>query len=62
MTLQDVLERFRLSRQCALGIAVQVLRGLHEVHAAGLIHRDVKPANIMLCRQGGEPGWESTRS
>jgi hypothetical protein len=48
VTLQDVLERFRLSRQCALGIAVQVLRGLHEVHAAGLIHRDVKPANVFL--------------
>ncbi|KAJ1481499.1 kinase-like domain-containing protein, partial [Baffinella frigidus] len=55
VTLQDVLERYRLSRQCALGIAVQVLRGLEEVlrgleevQQAGLMHRDVKPANVFL--------------
>jgi serine/threonine-protein kinase len=31
----------------------QVLGALAEAHGIGLIHRDVKPANIILCQRGG---------
>jgi eukaryotic-like serine/threonine-protein kinase len=31
----------------------QVLGALAEAHGVGLIHRDVKPANIILCQRGG---------
>jgi eukaryotic-like serine/threonine-protein kinase len=36
-----------------LGIAVAVLDGLAAAHDRGLVHRDVKPSNILLPRAGG---------
>jgi len=36
-------------------ILQQVSGALAEAHGIGLIHRDVKPANIILCERGGAP-------
>ena len=35
-------------------ILEQVCRSLQEAHQHGLIHRDIKPGNIIICARGGE--------
>jgi len=37
----------------AAHILRQVAGSLQEAHDAGIVHRDVKPANVILCRRGG---------
>ncbi len=36
-----------------IALLVQVCESLAEAHAEGLVHRDVKPANLMVCVRGG---------
>jgi serine/threonine-protein kinase len=38
-----------------VNILRQVAGSLAEAHGVGLVHRDVKPANIILCQRGGVP-------
>ncbi len=48
-TLQQVLrDEGALEPGRAIGIIQQVLSSLHEAHAMGVVHRDMKPGNIML--------------
>lgn len=52
-TLLGVLRgRGPLELQEATRMASQFLAGLEAIHQAGLVHRDVKPENIMLTRTG----------
>lgn len=50
--LSSRLEKGRLPLSEALSIATAVARALAEAHRLGIVHRDVKPANILLTRNG----------
>lgn len=47
-SLADRLERGPLSESDTLGLALQIAGALDAIHAAGLVHRDVKPQNIVF--------------
>src|SRR5215510_1502970 len=52
LTLRHKLGGSPLETREVLDIAVQVASALEEAHAAGIVHRDIKPDNIMVRRNG----------
>ena len=51
-TLASIISGKPLAIGEALKYAVQTMDALAAAHAAGIVHRDVKPANLMVTRQG----------
>lgn len=51
-TLAARIERSPISVNVALVYAIQIVEALAVAHSAGLVHRDIKPGNIMLTTTG----------
>lgn len=53
ITLKNYIEKkARLSVKEAVSIAIQVSMGIEAAHNNNIIHRDIKPQNIMIARDG----------
>jgi len=52
LTLSERIQRGRISTDEALNIAQQIASALTAAHAAGIIHRDIKSANVMVRADG----------
>ena len=56
LTLQELVERHGPQpAERVASLLIQCTRSLREAHGRGLVHRDIKPQNIMVCVEGGEP-------
>lgn len=56
MRLSEERGKRGLPTREAVGLLAQVLSGLAHAHALGIVHRDVKPGNVLIARSnGGKP-------
>src|SRR5579859_1482611 len=51
-TLKHHVNGRSLDRETLLSLATEIAEGLDAAHAQGIVHRDVKPANIFVTKRG----------
>jgi Tfp pilus assembly protein PilF len=54
-TLAERLERGKIVPEAAYKLVVGILAGLEAAHSRGIVHCDLKPGNVMLEPDNGEP-------
>ena len=55
LPITDYCDKRRLDLRERLGLFVQACEAIHHAHQKGIIHRDVKPSNILVAEQDGRP-------
>ncbi|HXY08331.1 MAG TPA: protein kinase [Terriglobales bacterium] len=53
-TLADRLRKGSLPLEQVLRVAAEICEGLEKAHRSGVVHRDLKPGNIMLTKSGAK--------
>ncbi len=53
-TLADRLKKGPLATEQVLKIAIDIADALEKAHRAGVVHRDLKPGNVMLTKSGAK--------
>ncbi len=51
-TLEEEIDRGRIEPERAIAILEAVASALDHAHAAGIVHRDVKPGNVLISTEG----------
>jgi hypothetical protein len=52
-TLREAMRAGELDDRAAVEVAAQICDALAHAHGRGIVHRDVKPSNVMLAESGG---------
>ena len=47
-SLREVIKQGKLTVSGAIDYCMQICEGLNEAHSAGIVHRDIKPGNIII--------------
>ena len=50
-----------VGRDGRIALVAEAAEALHHAHACGIVHRDVKPGNVLVTREGGGGGGGSVR-
>ena len=54
---RELIENGPMDPFAAVHVAYQIAASLSDAHAQGLVHRDLKPGNVMLTARGGDPNF-----